>query len=226
MTAVRLLLWVVLFGLGPLVATAVESGERPTTGEVRPAEAGEGIFGVFFELGVRHIWTGYDHLLFLFGLLAVCASFRSCVTIVTCFTLGHSLTLAAATLDWANLPARYAEPLIAASIVYVGLENLWRRGSEPPRRGALTFCFGLIHGFGFAGVLRELGVGRGEDVFLPLFSFNLGVEAGQIVIAAAVLPIVWRLRKNEKFLRRGVPAVSALVAAAGLYWLLERTVFA
>jgi len=185
------------------------------------------MFGSFFILGLEHIWRGYDHLLFLFALLLVGARFGSCLAIVSCFTLGHSLTLAAATLDWVNLPARYAEPMIALTIVYVGVENLWQRGAEPRRRWLLTLCFGLIHGFGFASVLRDLGVGQGDDgILIPLLGFNLGVEVGQIVVAAAVLPLIWRLRKNEKFLRRGVPALSGAVAIAGLYWFLERTVFA
>jgi hydrogenase/urease accessory protein HupE len=184
-------------------------------------------FMAFLKLGVEHIWTGYDHLLFLFGLLVVCTRFRSIVAIISCFTLAHSLTLALATLDIVNLPSRYTEPLIAASIVYVGVENLVRRGAEPRGRWALTFLFGLIHGFGFASVLRELGVGQGgRGLAMPLFTFNLGVELGQVAIAALVLPIIWQLRKNEKFLRRGVPALSAVVALAGLYWLLERTIFA
>lgn len=85
---------------------------------------------------------------------------------------------------------------------------------------------GLIHGFGFASVLRELGVGQGgRGLAMPLFAFNLGVELDQIAIAALALPIIWRLRRNETFLRRGVPALSAAVALAGLYWLLERTLF-
>ncbi len=196
-------------GAGP----ASESGEAPT-------------FWGFLRLGVEHIWTGYDHLLFLFALLVVCRSFRSIVAIITCFTLAHSLTLALATLNVVNLPGRFVEPAIAASIVFVGLENLVRRGEAPKGRWALTFAFGLIHGFGFASVLRELGVGQGgQSLAMPLFTFNLGVEIGQVAVAAVVLPVVWRLRKNEIFLRRGVPALSAVVAAAGLYWLLERTVF-
>lgn len=187
----------------------------------------DSVVAPFVRLGVEHIWTGYDHLLFLLALLAVCASFRASVRVISCFTLGHSLTLALATLDWVNLPARLAEPLIAASIVYVGVENLLRRGAEPRGRGALTFGFGLIHGFGFASVLRELGVGvNGSALTLPLFSFNLGVELGQIAIAAVVLPLLWQLRKWEWFLRRGVPAISALVALAGLYWLVARTLLA
>ena len=181
----------------------------------------------FIKLGVEHIWTGYDHLLFLFALLVVCRSFRSSVMIISCFTLAHSITLALATLDVVNLPARFVEPAIAASIVFVGVENLLRRGEEPRGRWALTFAFGLVHGFGFASVLRDLGVGRGGDgIAMPLFTFNLGVELGQLAIAAVVLPIVWRLRKNEKFVARGVPALSAVVALAGLYWLVERTIFA
>ena len=211
-----------LLSLGePSLTFAVAAG-TPT-----PAERQPSAFWAFLKLGVEHIWKGYDHLLFLFGLLVVCVRFKSSVAIISCFTLAHSITLALATLDIVSLPGRYAEPLIAASIVYVGVENLLRRGAEPRGRWALTFLFGLIHGFGFAGVLRELGVGAdGHGLALPLFSFNLGVELGQIAVAAVVLPIIWKLRKNEKFLRRGVPALSAVVALAGLYWLLERTLFA
>ncbi len=182
----------------------------------------------FILLGVEHIWTGYDHLLFLFALLVVCGSFRSIVAIVSCFTLAHSITLALAALNVVNLPARLVEPAIAASIVYVGVENLVRRGAEPRGRWALTFGFGLIHGFGFASVLRDLGVGGagGQGIALPLVTFNLGVELGQIAIAAVVLPVVWQLRKREGFRRRGVPALSAVVALAGLWWFVERTVLA
>jgi hydrogenase/urease accessory protein HupE len=191
-----------------------------------PAAAPPTFYG-FVWLGISHIWMGFDHLLFLFALLMVCRSFRSIVGIITCFTLAHSLTLALATLDVVNLPSRLVEPAIAASIIFVGAENLWCRGAEPRGRWGLTFAFGLIHGFGFASVLRELGVGRGgQGVGMPLFTFNLGVEIGQIVIAAVVLPIVWQWRKNELFLRCGVPALSLVVVLAGVYWLIERTVFA
>ena len=184
------------------------------------------VIAPFVRLGVEHIWTGYDHLLFLLALLAVCASFRASVRVISCFTLGHSLTLALATLDWVNLPARYAEPMIALTIIYVGVENLWQRGAEPRRRWLLTLCFGLIHGFGFASVLRDLGVGQsGDGILIPLLGFNLGVEFGQVVLAAVVLPLLWRLRENDAFLRRGVPALSAFVGIAGLYWFLERSIF-
>ena len=210
---------------------------RPAGGAGGAGEAGGGVtvaaepvetptFWGFLQLGVEHIWTGYDHLLFLFALLVVCRSFRSIVAIITCFTLAHSITLALATLEVVNLPSRFVEAAIAASIIFVGLENVVRRGAEPKGRWALTFAFGLIHGFGFASVLKDLGVGQGgQGLAMPLFTFNAGVELGQVVVAACVLPIVWRLRKNETFLRRGVPALSAVIAGAGLYWFLERTVF-
>jgi len=193
-----------------------------------PGAASEGrtpSFWGFLALGIAHIWTGYDHLLFLFGLLVVCRSFRSIVAIISCFTVAHSITLALATLDVVSIASRFVEPMIAASILYVGVENLVRMGAEPRGRWALTFAFGLIHGFGFASVLRELGVGsNGRGLAMPLFTFNLGVETGQVAIAAIVLPIVWQLRRNPAFIRRGVPVLSALVAAAGLYWLMERTI--
>lgn len=196
------------------------------TGEA-PAEQSRPGFWGFLKLGVAHIWTGYDHLLFLFALLVTCRTFRSIVTIVSCFTLAHSLTLGLATLNVVNLSPRWAEPAIAASIVFVGVENLLRRGTEPKGRGALTFAFGLVHGFGFASVLRDLGVGAdGQGLALPLFSFNLGVEVGQVTVAGVVLPIVWRMRKNPRFVERGVPALSTVVVVLGLYWLLERTLFA
>jgi hydrogenase/urease accessory protein HupE len=183
-------------------------------------------FWGFLWLGITHIWTGYDHLLFLFGLLVVCRSFRSIVGIISCFTVAHSITLALATLNLVTIPSGVVEPAIAASIFYVGVENLLRKGAEPKGRWALTFAFGLIHGFGFASVLRELGIGsNGHSLAMPLFTFNLGVEIGQVSIALIVLPIVWQLRKNPRFVRRGVPILSALVAAAGLYWFLERTLF-
>ncbi len=209
---------------GPESAATISAG---SAGSVKPPAGDTATWWEFVKLGVEHIATGYDHLLFLFGLLVVCRSFRSIVAIISCFTLAHSITLALATLDWVNVPARFVEPAIAASIVFVGVENVLRRGEEPRGRWALTFAFGLVHGFGFASVLRDLGVGRGGDgIAMPLITFNLGVELGQIMIAAVVLPMVWRLRKNEKFVARGVPALSAVVALAGLYWLVERTVFA
>ncbi|MEO6034548.1 MAG: HupE/UreJ family protein, partial [Verrucomicrobiota bacterium] len=178
----------------------------------------------FFLLGVHHIWTGYDHLLFLFALLIVCDSFASIGKIVTCFTLAHSLTLALATLNIVQIRSSVIEPTIAASIVYVGLENIFHHG-HPKGRWLLTFAFGLVHGFGFASVLREMDIAKAGSVIVPLVSFNLGVEAGQIAVAAVILPLIWRLKKTPSFAPRWVPVCSILVAAAGAYWFIERVWF-
>ena len=130
-----------------------------------------------------------------------------------------------ATLNLVQISSSIVEPLIAASIVYVGVENLFR-GGEPRGRWLLTFAFGLIHGFGFASVLRELGVGaNGSSIAIPLISFNLGVELGQIAIAALVLPLIWKLRTQPVFLYRWVPACSTLVAALGTFWFVQRVWF-
>ena len=179
-------------------------------------------FADFLGLGVKHILTGYDHLLFLFGLLVVTRSLLSSVKIITCFTIAHSITLAVATCSHVQVPSRIVEPLIAATIVYVGAENLFR-GDNPKGRQLLTFAFGLIHGLGFASVLREMGVGsRAGGLALPLFSFNLGVELGQIMIAAAALPIIWALWARPAFVLRWAPACSAIIVALGSFWFIER----
>lgn len=207
--------------------SVIEIGATTPGGSQPPPSDSATIWG-FIRLGVVHIWTGYDHLLFLLALLVVCTGFRSSVAIISCFTLAHSITLALSALDIVVLPpwlARCVEPAIAASIVFVGVENILRRGAEPRGRWLLTFAFGLVHGFGFASVLRDLGLGTGgQGIAMPLLTFNLGVELGQIAIAAVVLPLLWRLRRNETFVARGVPAISAVVALAGLWWLLDRTV--
>src|SRR6266436_4438971 len=182
-------------------------------------------FADFLVMGVKHIWTGYDHLLFLFGLLIATRNFASSVKIITCFTIAHSITLAVATLSLVHISSRVVEPLIAASIVYVGIENLLR-GDDPKGRWLLTFAFGLIHGFGFASVLRELGVGaNGTGITVPLVSFNLGVELGQLAIAGLALPVIWKLRTQPLFIRRWLPACSALVLALGSFWFVQRVWF-
>jgi len=183
-------------------------------------------FSAFFLLGVHHIVTGYDHLLFLLGLLIVCRTPRSALLLITCFTVAHSFTLALSTFGLVDLPGRLVEAIIAASILYVGIENVVRRDGILRGRWLLTFVFGLIHGLSFAGVLHEMGIAKqGLGAAVPLVAFNSGVEAGQLAIAAVVLPIIWQLRRRPGFLRVGVPACSALVAVAGAYWLLERTVW-
>ncbi len=182
----------------------------------------EGFWG-FFRLGLHHIITGYDHLLFLFGLLLVCHRMRSALLLITAFTVAHSLTLALSVFGLVDLPGRLVEAVIAASILYVGLENLIRRGAESRWRVLLCFSFGLVHGLGFAGVLHEMGIAQtGAAAAVPLLAFNAGVEAGQLGIAALLLPLLWALRRRPAFLRMGVPVLSLLVAGAGAWWLLER----
>lgn len=181
----------------------------------------------FLKLGVEHILTGYDHLLFLFGLLMVCRRFSSVVVIITCFTLAHSVTLILSAFDLVSVPSRLVEPLIAATIVYVWIENL-TQGEKPKARRALTFGFGLIHGFGFAGALKqmsgELG-GAKMALAVPLFSFNLGIELGQIAIIGVVLPALWQLEKVTWFHRYGKLFISAAMVLLGAYWLVNRIFF-
>lgn len=197
----------------------------PLNGPIAATEKTAHTFTDFILMGVEHIGTGYDHLLFLFALLVVTRTFKSALAVITAFTIAHSITLAISTFNLVILSPSITEPLIAATIVYVGLENLWRHG-DPHNRWLLTFSFGLIHGFGFATALREMGVGqRAGGVIIPLFGFNLGVELGQLAIAAIVLPIVWKLRTKENFLRYGVPACSAIVVLAGSFWFIQRVWF-
>jgi hydrogenase/urease accessory protein HupE len=179
-------------------------------------------FANFLSLGVKHILTGYDHLLFLFGLLVVARGFFSALNIITSFTVAHSITLAVATVRHVQIPSRIVEPLIAASIVFVGVENLLR-GEIPKSRRLVTCGFGLIHGFGFASALREAGIASGAGgIVLPLFSFNLGVELGQVMVAAAALPIIWKLRTSPVFIARWAPACSAAIVLLGSFWFADR----
>jgi hydrogenase/urease accessory protein HupE len=191
-------------------------------GPADEAHLPQGFVG-FLKLGVEHIVTGYDHLVFLLGLLIIGGRFIAALKIITAFTVAHSITLALATLDMIRIPSDVVEPLIAASIIYVGIENIFRRDLE--RRWMLAFVFGLIHGCGFASVLRELGVGtQGSGVIMPLLSFNLGVEAGQVVIAAILLPIIWKLKERPSWQPRYVPACSVLIILLGGYWLVDRLI--
>lgn len=179
----------------------------------------------FLKLGVEHIVTGYDHLLFLFALLVVTHSIWPAISIITFFTVAHSITLALAGLNLIELPSAFVEPFIAASIIYVALENLLR-GDHCKGRQWLTFGFGLIHGFGFAVVLRELNISSGESgILLPLLSFNLGIEIGQIGVAILILPIIWQLNNRLTTADKFLKACSLMIALMGGYWFLERTLF-
>jgi hydrogenase/urease accessory protein HupE len=176
----------------------------------------------FFPLGLHHILGGYDHLLFLAALFLGVVNLRSVVSTVTAFTVAHSATLSLAVLGIVHVPAAIVEPLIAVSIVFVGVENLLRRQMDS--RWKLTFVFGLVHGFGFAGALQDLGPGTTTTgIAAPLAWFNIGVEAGQLGVALLLWPLIGRLNASPRLRTRLVPACSAIVVAAGLYWMLERT---
>jgi hypothetical protein len=177
----------------------------------------------FVILGMGHIWTGYDHLLFLAALFAGVRGWRGMLQTITSFTVAHSITLALATTGLLHAPGRIVEALIAASIVYVGFENLIR--TAPSSRWKPTFAFGLIHGLGLAGALRDLGIGDGSAaIALPLASFNAGVEAGQLAIAAVLVPLFWRLNARSGPRLQFASVWAVLVIMAGTYWLIERLV--
>jgi hydrogenase/urease accessory protein HupE len=176
----------------------------------------------FVVLGVEHILTGFDHLCFLLALLLVASRFRDVLTVITTFTVAHSLTLAAAAFGAFNLSSAIVEPLIAASIVYIGLENLFLR-RQPRHRLALVFGFGLVHGLGFASALAERLPGvTGFTVVPPLLGFNAGVELGQLAVAAFLVPMIRLARARPAFSVRMQPACSLLIAMAGFVWLLQR----
>jgi hydrogenase/urease accessory protein HupE len=174
-----------------------------------------------FFLGIEHILTGYDHLAFLLGLILVGGRLRSLSLVVTAFTVAHSLTLGLAALGvWAPSPS-LVEPAIALSIAYVGVENWFV--ADASRRWRITFPFGLIHGFGFAGALREIALPRAE-VPLALVSFNAGVEAGQLAVLLLILPVVLWLRRRPWFAAGGMRGASAVLALAGLAWFVGRVI--
>lgn len=171
----------------------------------------------FFKLGVEHIFLGYDHICFLLALIVV-SRLRELVKIITSFTIAHSITLILAALKVVTLPQRFIECGVAATIVYVAVENLWRKNIA--HRWVLTFVFGLIHGFSFANVLAGLGLPR-EATIRCLLSFNVGVEIGQLAIVLAALPIVLILSK-QPYGAKVKMAVSVIVAIFGLGWFIER----
>lgn len=173
----------------------------------------------FFRMGIEHILTGYDHLVFLLGLVLARARLRALLGVVTAFTIAHSITLAIAVLGWWSPSGRIVEPAIALSIAYVGIENFFVKDAN--KRWRITFPFGLIHGFGFAGALREIALPRAA-VPGALVGFNLGVEAGQLAVLAVMLPLVWWLRDRSWFEPRGARLVSGAVALAGGIWFVVR----
>jgi hypothetical protein len=186
-------------------------------------------FSAYVKDGVWHIWIGYDHILFLLSLLLPAVllaapadnlrgAFIDVLKVVTAFTLAHSLTLTLASLSLVSLPSRLVESAIAASVILAAVNNIYPlfRG----RRPWAAFGFGLIHGFGFASVLIDLGLPRGA-LLASLFGFNLGVEIGQLCIVAVFLPLAFLLR-HTWFYRRLLTTGSTVIALIALVWLVER----
>lgn len=178
----------------------------------------------FVPAGVHHILIGPDHLLFLAGLLLLGGSIRRLAAIVTSFTIAHSITLSLAALNILTPPARVIEPAIALSIVYVGADNLLAQGGRDVRAW-IAFAFGFIHGFGFANVLREMEL-PGRALGWSLFSFNLGVEIGQLLVVIAVASVFAAIRSRSEWARRRlVYAGSVVVIVAGAFWFVQRVFF-
>jgi hypothetical protein len=204
------------------------------------------VIRTFTLSGIEHILIGPDHILFLIGLLLLGGSFGRLALIVTSFTIGHSITLSLAALDILSPPSRIIEPLIALTIIVVGVDNLLvlratRKSSAPSVPSAalgssappaadirawLAVAFGLIHGFGFAYVLKEFGLPQAA-LGWSLFAFNLGVEIGQLLIVFVVAGSLMVIKRRSEGLSRGVAyAGSIAVVAAGVYWFVERVFLA
>jgi len=192
-------------------------------------------FAAYLRDGVWHIWIGFDHILFLLSLLLpavglwaarrwrpverFASAFWDVLRIVTSFTVAHSVTLSLATLGFVSLPSRLVESAIAASVVVAALNNVWPLFLG--RRWLMAFAFGLVHGFGFASVLAELGLPQGT-LALALVGFNVGVELGQLAIVLVFLPLAWAVRRSWFYRRAVLLGGSLAIAALAAVWLAER----
>ncbi len=194
-------------------------------------------FVEYFRVGVWHIWSGIDHLLFLLSLLLPAVLIRreqrwqavpqavpalvSILKVVTAFTLAHSITLSLAAFDVIRLPSRLTESVIAGSIIIGALNNVFPLVTES--RWRIAFAFGLLHGFGFAAVLSDMGLPRGARL-LSLVAFNLGVEAGQLAVVLAIMPIAYGLRASRFYQRAVMPWGSTAIAGLALVWFVQRAI--
>ena len=222
---------------GGTVVSAVFSPEMATQSFALGTNGGWRQLRTYLWEGVHHIWIGYDHILFLLTLLLPAALRRQdgrwvpvarlstaigqIMVIVTAFTLAHSITLALAALELVKLPSNLVEAAIAASVVIAAVNNIVPIVTR--RLWLVAFGFGLIHGFGIAGVLADLGL-PGDALAIALLAFNLGIEMGQIVIVTALLPLLFLVRDARLYSRVALPAGSLAAAAIGMIWLLERAV--
>lgn len=205
------------FEVGDSTEEFVYQGGNTWSGGTPDAAAGRTALR-FTLLGLQHIVTGYDHLLFLLGLLLVGHGIRNLIGVVTSFTVAHSITLALATLGVVQVPGWIVESAIALSIAYVGLENLLAR--QIRHRWRLTFLFGLVHGLGFAGILQDMDLER-SGLVISLFTFNLGVEIGQVAIVGLCWPLLSQLSKSP-YRAAMVRGLSLVIAVFGLLWFVQR----
>jgi hypothetical protein len=189
----------------------------------------------YLRAGIWHIWSGIDHLLFLLSLLLPAVlvrrqnrweavpiagpAFLNIVKVVTAFTLAHSITLSLAAFDVIRLPSRLTESVIAASIIIAALNNVFPRITEG--RWRIAFAFGLLHGFGFASVLAEMGLPKGARL-TSLLAFNLGVESGQLAVVLAIMPLAYFLRATHFYRRAVMPWGSSAIACLALFWFVQR----
>jgi hydrogenase/urease accessory protein HupE len=204
------------------ILDAAQPGIRHYTGTTQGTLA---VIRRFVAAGIEHIAIGPDHILFLVGLLLLGGSVWQLLKIVTAFTVAHSITLTVAALNLFSPSTRLVEPAIALSIIYVGIDNLLVKPGSRDTRVWIALTFGLIHGFGFARVLREMDLPR-RALGWSLFSFNLGVEIGQIIIVVIVASILaWIAARSTVLRARIAYAGSVIVATAGLIWFVQRVFF-
>ncbi len=220
---------------GSAVQTGVLGGPTVDASFAVYAPSMQRAFAEYLRAGIWHIWSGIDHLLFLFSLLLpavllrkqgqwvpvarIHTAFIGVLKIVTAFTLAHSITLTLAALDVVRLPTRLTESAIAASIIVAAVNNIFPVVTES--RARIAFGFGLLHGFGFASVLADMGLPAGAKL-ISLLSFNLGIEVGQLAIVVAVMPLIYALRSGVFYRRAVMPWGSAAIALLATVWLVQR----
>ena len=222
---------VLLIGSGQDAAQALLDASQMEVRLTAPPPALLDVMWRYLRAGVEHIFLGYDHVAFLVAIVLWARRLWPVIKIVTAFTVAHSITLSLAALQIVVISSAIVEPAIAASIVYVAMENFFSRNVDGRWRD--TFAFGLIHGFGFASALQEFGLPRGA-VVPALASFNLGVEVGQVAIVSLVIPLLigldWVIAATRDAPLKRTAAlvyiVSGFIAILGCYWIFERTVIA
>lgn len=199
-----------------------------TSFEIAAKPSSLDVITVYTALGIEHILIGVDHLLFVFALLLIVTGVRRLIGTITAFTLAHSITLAAATLGYVHVPQAPVEAVIALSILFLATEIVHNRQGRPGLAKRfpwlVAFIFGLLHGFGFAGALAEIGLPE-QSIPLALLFFNVGVELGQLIFVAAVVGAGWALRQVvwQKALRGSEVVASYLIGGIAAFWVIERT---